>query len=181
MAKKTKISSLPAEKLGHLLNLCSEKGQAEKGIDQGQKMSEALEDMLASALPADSYDSTSVKDELSHLCDISGLAHGDSIRAMLMDPQTGIALIDKIKGYAKNRSKKAASEAEADAAGVVYYAAIACALVYHDSRISRLSEQKLQQTFANLAETTRVPSDLAELFKKAKQFCQNNLDTEKKE
>ena len=175
MAKKTKISSLPAEKLGHLLNLCSEKGQAEKGVDQGQKMSEALEDLLASALPADSYDSTSVKDELSHLCDISGLAHGDSIRAMLMDPQTGIVLIDEIKGYAKNRSKKAASEAEGDAAGVVYYATIASALVYHDDKISRFSIKDLRQTFSDLGKTQWVPSDLAELFKKAEQCCQSKI------
>ena len=175
MAKKTKISSLPAEKLGHLLGLCSENAKSAQVFDHDQVCLEALEDLLASVLPAESYDSSSVIDELSHLCDISGLAQGDPIRNILLDSQASVALLDQIRGFAKNKSKKAASEAEADATGVVYYAAIAGALVYHDSKISRLSQQKLQQTFAELAETNWVPSDLVELFKKAKQYCQNIL------
>lgn len=180
MAKKTKISSLPPEKLGHLLNLCSEKDQADKGIDQNQKMSEALEDLLASTLPSSIYDSTSVKDELSHLCNISGLAHGDSIRNILLNPQTDIALIQKIKDYAKNLSKKGVSEVEKDTASTVYYAAIASALVYHDKRITKFSVENLQQTFSDLSKRNWVPSDLKKLFKEAEQYCQNNLDIEKK-
>lgn len=181
MAKKTKISSLPPEKLGHLLSLCSEKDQVDKGIDHDQKMSEALEDLLASSLPRSIYDSTSVKNELSHLCNISGLAYGDSLRDMLLNPQMDITLIKKIKDYAKNLSKKGVSEVEKDTASTVYYAAIASALVHQHQKISKFSIKNLKRTFSDLSKTTWVPSDLAELFKEAKQYCQNNLDTEKKE
>jgi len=167
MGNKTKISSLSARALGNLLGLCTEYECNVISIDQNQQRSEALEDLLSSTLPAVEYDRKNIEDNASRICDISGLSHGDSIRQLLLGQKTDLPLLNKIKKYAKNLTKNAESDIKSDITGAVYYAAIASALVYHNQKISRLSDDQMRHALSELSATLWIPSDLAELFVKA--------------
>lgn len=55
---------------------------------------------------------------------------------------------------------------------MIYYAAIVSALVFHEQKITRHSYEKLQEALTDLDEKQWIPSDLKDLFKKAKAACQ---------
>jgi len=97
---------------------------------------------------------------------------GPPIVELLQDPKTSVAVLKKIKQYAKARGSQAASEREKDVFLAIYFAAIAAALAFHAERITEHVEGKLAQFLHSFANVTWMPTDLADLFRKAVLFCQ---------
>jgi len=54
---------------------------------------------------------------------------------------------------------------------VIYYLAIAAALVHRDVRITKLSYRRLKQSFAELSEYNWLPPDVKGLLSEAHQRC----------
>jgi len=169
MEKEPTTSGLKPDKLGELLSICSENSQAKIGPDQ--EKAELLHDHLAETLPFEACKDGFVAENLSHLCQVPGLLTGESIRNLLNHSQTNISLIKKVKDYGKKLSKCATSESERDIANVIYYAAIANALVFHDLKISRFSYENLKNTFSTLIKSNWLTPDITQLFKTACNFC----------
>jgi hypothetical protein len=96
---------------------------------------------------------------------------GKSLGLLLQSPETKIALIRRIKDFAKVLGASAKDDIEREVALALYYAAIANALVYHKVKISQHDYEKLTQSFETLSEHDWVPPNLKRLFTKAKEYC----------
>jgi hypothetical protein len=72
-----------------------------------------------------------------------------------------------MKNYGRRLSEQARTESEHHTANVVYYAAIASALVFHEQRITSFSNKELKLSFTLLGKAKWIPSDLSRLFRKA--------------
>ena len=173
MAKKSTTSGLRPDKLARLLGVCSDEGldEVEKTIDE--QKAEMLQDLLAGILPPSSTKIASLRKELIQLCNVSGIAGGEPIRDLLNNPQTDIKLLERIKDRTKRMSQAAASEVEHDTANVIYYAAIASAMLFYDKKITKFSYKNLIESLSVISEESWIPDYLIDLFAKARQSCMN--------
>jgi hypothetical protein len=91
---------------------------------------------------------------------------------LLLNRTTDLAALKTLKDHAKELVSRADSEAKKAAATAICYAAIASALVFHGSTITRHSYSKLRKPYQDLEQKPWIPSDLKDLFKKAQAACQ---------
>lgn len=172
MKKKTTLFELEPKKLAKVLNVCSEVQTNDKDIPEDQKKAELLQDRLSETLMSGSLKNSSLRKELVHLCTIAGIASTESIRNLLTNPNADKELIEKIKRHGKRLSQTTSSAIEHETANVIYYAAIASALLFHDDKITRFSYQDLEEAFLVFVQTEWISKDLKELFEKAIVCCQ---------
>jgi hypothetical protein len=178
MAKDPTTFGLKPEKLGKLLNICSDPDKSKKNeinIDVNQQRAELLQDRLAETLLTGSLKKSPLRKELTQLCRMSGLAAGESIRNLLCNNNTDIELLRKVKEHSKGLAHNTSETTEHDAGNAIYFAAIACALIYHNKRISKFSYEHLANSFNTFSKMEWVSSDLCDLFEKACKYCQNEM------
>jgi hypothetical protein len=108
---------------------------------------------------------------LGRLCEKLRPFLGESVGALLYDPQTDVAVLEKIKEFGKAVAEAAPSEAEHDAAIAVYYGAIASALVHHRQRITSFSYESLRESFESLVENPWLTAELIDLLRNAQEAC----------
>lgn len=171
MTKKTTTLGLEADKLAKILNVCSEDKSNDSDIPEDQMKAELLQDRLSETLVSGSLKNSHLRKELNHLCNMAGIASTEQIRHLLINPETDIELIEKIKRHGKRLSQTNPSNIEHETSNVIYYAAIASALAYHDKKITQFSCKKLEGAFSVFVETDWISNDLKELFEKAIMYC----------
>jgi hypothetical protein len=172
MDKDSTTFSLSPQRLARILRIGSDTDEIEETGDQEQKKAELLQDWLEATLPLDAVFLESLPAILHSLCDELKPLVGEPFGKLLNDPEADLAAIKKIKEYSKKLIVSARSDAEHDAATVIYYAAIASALVFHERRITKFSYDGLEKSFVSLKKHTWVPSALRQLFDEAHKFCQ---------
>lgn len=171
MTKKRTTFGLEPDKLAKILNACSEDQLNDADISEDQKKAELLQDRLSETLLSGSLKNSSLRKELIHLCAMAGIASTESIRNLLTNSKTDKELIEKIKKQGKRLSQATSEEIEHETANVIYYAAIASALVYHDEKITQFCYEDMEGAFSVFVETEWISNDLKELFKKAIAYC----------
>jgi len=171
MKKKSTTFGLTTEKLSNLLKVCAESSNKDVDMETENKKTELLQDRLSETLLSGSLKDSPLSKELTHLCHISGIAAGETIRQLLANPTTDMQLINKIKEHGKILSQNAKTEAEHDTANALYYAAIAHALVYHNTKITKFSYDELEKSLNVFIDKDWISKDLSELFKKAVKYC----------
>ena len=179
MKKKTTAFGLPPEKISNLLKICVGSSNKDVDMETENNTTELLQDRLSETLLTGSLKDSPLSKELTHLCHISGIAAGESIRKLLLNPATDIHLINKIKKHGKILSQNSQTEAEHDTANVIYYAAIAHALVCHNSKITKFSYDELEKSLAVFTQTDWISRDLKDLFSKAVKYCNAPLNNNK--
>ena len=130
-----------------------------------------LRDMLADDLSLDPTVSDSLPAVLKRPCDEMLASAGRPLGYLLLNRTTDLAVLKTLKDYAKELVSRGESKAGKAAATVIYYAAIASALVFHGSKITRHSCGALQKSYKDLERKEWIPSDSKDLFKKAKAVC----------
>jgi hypothetical protein len=171
MNKKPTTSGLRPEKLAQVLNIFSEEQSKDTDLPSDQIKAELLQDRLAETLLKGSQKHSTLRKELTHLCCLAGLASSEPIRNLLNNPETDLEIIEKIKEHGKRLTTETSSEAEHETANVIYYAAVASALIFHDDKITQFPLKKLEKAFSVFVDTEWVSSDLIDLFKKAVEYC----------
>jgi len=109
--------------------------------------------MLAGKMPVDQAVAETLPQVLAQLCESIRPFTGDSLGALLNTPETDLSVLNKIKNYTKRLSQSVGSEAEHDVTAMIYYGAIAGALVYHDQRITSFSYERLAKAFKSMLES----------------------------
>jgi len=178
MKKKPKTYGLVSGQLAKILKVCANTDQADGEISTTQQKAELMQDMLSETLISGTLKGSPLREELTHLCHISGLLASEPIRNLLCNSQTDIELIEKTKEHGKKLSKGTPSTTEHDTANAIYYAAIASALVFHDTKITKYSYKDLESAFAAFVKFDWVSPDILELFKKACEYCKEKIETE---
>jgi len=92
---------------------------------------------------------------------------------LVQNPQTDISAIQRIKNFAKESGAAATSKVEGDVLLVLYYAAIASALLLHGMKITKHSWADLAQFFRSLAKKEWVLPELKAFFLKAHEHCKD--------
>ena len=136
-----------------------------------QKM-DMLYDVLTHTLPTDPSVVNSlpavVRDLSSGLQSLAGNPIGD----LVQDPTTDIATISRIKQYAKDMGTSADSEGKYDVFLVVYYAAIASALLFKHEKITQHSHKDLERFFLSFMKEDWVLDEIKDLLRKAHTHCE---------
>ncbi|MBN1506408.1 MAG: hypothetical protein JW955_06160 [Sedimentisphaerales bacterium] len=173
MDKESKGHHLRPEKLARLWDIGSDVHiEAADSAGAGEeRYAELLHDWLARQLPPDpvqTQDLVSLLPEaLGQICQEVRPFSGDSIGFLLTHADTDVQVLRRIKDYAKELGAPPAGEVEREVALAVYFAAIAAALVSHETRISQHGDARLRSAFEALSERNAVPSELRSLFRKA--------------
>jgi hypothetical protein len=171
MDKESTTFGLRPEKLARLLNIGSDTDGTNNAVNPEERKAELLQDWLAATLPLDAVLLESLPVILQRLCRQLQPNVGKQFRKVLKDPQTDILVIKKIKDYSKKLVVSAKSEAEHDAATVIYFAAIASALLFHNTKITKFSHKTLDESFSKLINEKWINADIAELFSQAQLVC----------
>jgi len=171
MDKKSSTFGLSAEKLSNILKIGSDTSKSKGDADQEKIKAKLLQEWLSASLPLDKVLVESLPNILARVCRQLQPLSRESFGTLLQDPKVDIEAIKKIKDHSKKLVKSAKSDSEHEAAAVIYYAAIANALVFHDQRITKISYQNLEDTFSELVKSSWLNPELIELFIKAQAFC----------
>jgi hypothetical protein len=99
---------------------------------------------------------------------------GRSVRDLLLDPDTDLGVLRRLKTLYKEQNAMAANRPEQDVATTLYYAAVAAGLAYHHRRLSSYSSSELAKALADLSRKSWVAQDLKALFNKAGQVCKKS-------
>jgi len=166
MKKETTTHGLSLKKVVELLNIGSDVG-ADRGDADRDRM-DLLNDRLNQTLPL--YEDEPRRKSTQLRRTIAVLS-GEPIGKLLRDPKTELSVIKMIKEHGRKLADRSKSEAEHQAANTVYYAAIAHALVFYDTKITRFSKQDLRQSFDRLSRENWISAWLLELFAEAGNRC----------
>ncbi|UCH58460.1 MAG: hypothetical protein JSV61_09575 [Anaerolineales bacterium] len=170
MTEESQTSGLGPNKLHDLLRICSEASTEEEQTDSDQRKAELLQDMLAETLPVEAF-TGSLSKQMTTLCQAFGISSEESVGNLLSNPKTDVNLIRAIKDYFKKKSTK--SQDEHDVVNLIYYSAIACALVNHNLKITKYSHHDLHKAFTIFTNVQWIPPVLSGLFGRACEYCQN--------
>ena len=108
-------------------------------------------------------------------CDANSL--GDrSLGEVLLNPQSDIDLLQAIKECSKTLSCSLDSKTETVLARTLYFAALAGALVHHDTKITQLPYETLAESLALLTEKGWMAQELVGLLSAARRICESRSD-----
>ena len=159
-------SDLSPDQLADLLGIAFDAPSNESNDAVKDTHAQLIEAHLVGALALD----TSVLDNLPTVIaqldtDIFG-GGGETLGKVLADPMSDMEIIKKIKRYAKGINSQENSEGERTVAIVLYYAAIANALLFHKTKITAHSHETLKAEFNKLSAKPWMSKELAHLFSK---------------
>ena len=172
MDKHPTASGLSPDKLAQLLNIGSETDKAEPGMDQDNRKTELLQDLLAGTLPTCLSKVKLHRKGQRNLRSAVNSMIDKTIDKILQDPGVDITLLRKVKDHGKKLSDNAGAKAEYHVANTIYYAAIASALVFHNRRITKFSYKDLKKYFCRLDKEKWIPEAIRSLFSRAAEYCQ---------
>ena len=134
-----------------------------------------LHEMLESPLSADAAFSGSVPAVLGRPCEELQPHEGRVLVDVLLDKAVELAVTKTLKDYARKLGHAGMPETTERATKTIYYAAIASALVFHQTKITQLSYEALDQGFALFEAKPWVIPEFKELFSRARDICQTVL------
>ena len=173
MNEKTTTFGLSSETLIELLHIGEDIESDTQSEDAAQ--SEQLKWLLSENLPVESSLLRSMPNMISNNEEITSFLGGDTIEKMLIDSRTDILHIRRIKTYFKLLSASEKNSCRRNAAIVIYYAAIAHALVYHQDLITNATYESISRHLSLLLENSWLDERIADLLEKAHWICHNNL------
>jgi len=100
---------------------------------------------------------------------------GRSLSEILLDATTELEFFEVIKDYSKKIYQTTVSKGESSIAAAIYYAAIAAALVHHDTKISGHPWQTLKTAFEDLLAKPWMTPPLTGLLERAHDRCETEL------
>ena len=166
MGEETTTYGLGMKQLQQLFSL----GQ-DSPKDAPESQADLLARRLSETLPLGREQVKLLPEVLAKLCRTMGTLAGETIISLLKNSTTDIEVLKQVKRHGKRLSAHALSEAEHQVAIAIYYGAIASALAFYDRRISRLSHEKLAESFSQLAEEPWMSKDLVVLYQIARKYC----------
>lgn len=164
MEKKTTYG-LRLDQMADLFALGVDDPDVTAGGDDEAALRELLREQLTCTTPKGSL----LLDTLVMMIDP---LHGKTLGEVLLSAESDLDLIHAIKDCSKTLSVTLDSRTETALARTVYFAAIAGALVHHDTKITQNSYETLAESLAMLIEKPWMAPELVELFGQARQICE---------
>ena len=165
-------------KLARLWEVGEDPPTGQDGLIKEQRRAEFLCDRLAEPLPLEPTAARTLPATLSYVLEQFTPFVGCSVGALLFDPDTDPSVIWQIKEQYREKAESCPSELERQVATVIYYAAIASALLFHEetlfrvNRITLFSYGELEEYFSQLLDIDWLAQNLTCLFKRVATICQ---------
>jgi hypothetical protein len=150
-----------------LLSLGIEPDRPAAMPDGDEQRGDLLCDILRRPLPPDGQAQQEVSSTLGQACPPFRAIVGPPLRELLLDPKTDVAVLRRIKEYAKTMGQKAETEAEKAVFLAIYLVAIAAAMVFHSQRITEHSDTDLARFWEFFARVSWIPIDLMRVLAEA--------------
>ena len=148
------------------LGLCPPAG-SDDPVHLDDRRKDLLYQVLATPLPLSKQTKASLPPILQGQCqDLLALA-GQPVGELLQNSKVDLAVIRRIKEFAKEQGEATKSKEAQDAFMAVYLGAIAIALVFHGERISQHSTKNLKHFFGTFARKAWVLAELRPLYEQA--------------
>jgi hypothetical protein len=173
--KSTRELQLNDEQTTRLLKLGLNDSEVAACQDQENRREELLSDMLGSKLPVDKILIKELPVLIQSLSDELDAISGFALRDCLSNLDAKPAVLRRVKDYAKESGSLSKDQTQGEVAKVVYFAAVAAALVFHEVKISGHSYQDLLNSFQLCSQQDWIPQDLTDLFVKAKVVCERRI------
>lgn len=167
---------LSPELLARLLAVGLPDNNAQGNTGASRTPAQVLQDMLHGKLPLDPALPDSLHAVLNWPSDKVLAATDRTVNDLLLDSSTDLAVLKTLKDYAKALVRRGGPQTKQAAATVVYYGAIASALVFHRRRITEHSYEKLREAYEELERKAWIPSELKDLFQRARSFCKERKE-----
>jgi len=173
---KQSTYGLKLEQLANLFSVAAEEENHMDDFHNEKAAASLLQNQLTSSLPKDSLLLNSILMMLDQPgSDIQSLA-GKSLLEVLLNPKSDAGLLRVIKDYSKSLSRSSTCEVEMAVATIIYYAALASLLIYHEKKITQYSYEALAESFALLMEKKWMAEELVELFSRARRICESKRE-----
>jgi hypothetical protein len=179
MDKDSSTYGLKPKKMARLWKIGGKTEQNKNEEDQDKTKIELLRDRLAKKIPLDHIVAQILPKALAQVCKDIQPFTGNSYGALINDPLTDVTILKKIKDDYKKLAQHISSDDEYDVVTVIYYASIASALVYHGQRITSFSYDHLNEKYVSLLKNTWLTSDLRNLFQKARNCCDQRMNSKR--
>ena len=179
MEEEPTTFGLSHEKLARLWKVGDDPPMDQDGPSKEQTRAELLCDRLTEPLPFDPTAARMLPKTLSYVLEQFTPFVNCSVGALLLDPDTDPSVIWQIKEQYREKAESCPSEVERQVATVIYYAAIASALLFHEetlfreNRITLFSFRELEAYFSQLLDIRWLTPNLASLFKRARTICRD--------
>ena len=161
------------ESLARLWQIGSETDSSPSSSSSEEEMAALLNDRLAEKLSFSPSTKTSPWKKTDELRSVLLSLIDRPIGAILDDPNADLPLLGQIKNHGRALSECAVSDAEHRTANVIYYAAIARALMLHGEKITSYAWSNLTKSFKTLSRIGWLTPKLTELFEEACDYCQS--------
>jgi len=169
--------SFTPDVVSRLFKLSLENTSVPDNLDDDYKRTVLLRDLLEDIPPLRDDLLKDVPILLRQLHQALPRLEGKSLGQLLQDPKTSLDELRTAKDYAKQVTKSAHEDVEYEVAGVVYYGAIAAALLHHEIRITQHSFKQLYASFDSLVGKGWILPELKDLFRRAKEVCHQSTDS----
>jgi hypothetical protein len=167
---KDSMFRLGGDQLADLLRVGLEPESS--GGERDRSVAGILAAKLASELPLDVSVADSLPAVLGRACDSMAVYRGCCTAELLLDPRADVDALVTLKDYAKELVRRSRSEVTTTVATVLYYAAIASAIVFHDAKVTQHDYRQLARSFTELEEQPWLPPSLLTLVAGARVICQ---------
>ena len=174
MATKS-IFGLCPQGLAKLLNTASADETTHRQPPAPQAAAQLLRSRLASPLHFDKDCVDSLSAILDRPCPELQSIAGRPLGDVLLDPTTPLTTLETLKQYGKGLSRRWDEGSEHVVAAMIYFAAIAAALVSHRRKITTRSYRDLADLLRMLMSDRWLTPQLAGLFDSARTICANRL------
>jgi hypothetical protein len=155
-----------------LFGLGLESNPHDGSTDIDEQKTDMLYDILTSRLPVNPSVVATLPGVVKDLCPSLNSVAGDTIGDLLQNPHTEISTLKRIKWYAKESGISAKANVQTDVYMAVYYAAIANALQFHSTKITRHPYEDLKEFFLSFNQEIWVLEEIKALFIKAQICCE---------
>lgn len=176
MVKLKSTFGLQANKLAYLFGLGTGQGTDGSGSDHAPNEGELLRERLGEHLPMGLWSQGQLPKEWERFDRTVDSVLGPSLGELLIAPETDPTMLRQAKDYAALLSNSAPSRDHKQVANVIYYAAIASALLHHGHILTGYSHRELYQAYSTLAQVPWITPELSELFTEAVRVCADTAD-----
>lgn len=176
MSNQDLTANLGPQELNKLLRVCSESQDEGPPLDADQHRRELLLDHLGEAIQRENAKNEILSEDFRHLCEISGIFTGVTLRDLLLNGETDPVLIGQLKDYYKQIAYAAAAQPEKDVAAALYYAAIGHALIFQKKKITSFSYRELEEAFTRFGRIAWITTELDHIFAQARECCRGDSE-----
>jgi len=151
----------------HFIRQCIDEPFESPGPVSHTAMGDLLDQYLDTAVTANPEATEKLTSVLMHVYREIASHTRCSVRDCLLDAGTPVPILKEIKKHHKQVANTSRSEAERQVATVVYFAAIASALVFHRERITSYSNNEFAQAINRLSDESWIAPKIKALLQRA--------------